>query len=159
VTPQACVGQVVGEGLVELGRQGAARAQGAAIDVDQLELVVAHQGDAVPAEVEAAHAVGLERDQQAVAHGLAGLGDHLVGEAVGQVEETLGIGPERSIAEHLVAVGRVRRLSEGRAAVTGEGEADGGSREEAAAIGRHEAILGRRRLNYQAVEHASMTVP
>ena len=103
-----------------------------------LELVVADEGDVAAAEIETAHAVGLAGDEQAVVHGVAALRDDLVGEALGQVEQTVRIGEKRAVAGRLVAIGLLaRRLGPGMSRQTREGEGGGGAGEQVAAGQAH----------------------
>ena len=76
-----------------------------------IELVVAHQGDAIAAQAEARadgeapHAVGCSRDDQAVVHRLAGLGNDPVLKALGQVDDAERVTHQRAIARNLVGIG------------------------------------------------------
>ncbi|MNS67444.1 hypothetical protein D3C72_1006980 [compost metagenome] len=100
--------------------------------------MVAHQGDRGGAQGEAAHAVRLAGDQQAVVHGLAALGDDLIGEALGQVEQGVGVGFQRAVALDLIDVGLfVRRLGVHVASEAGEGEGRSPGRDQLAAVQTH----------------------
>ena len=106
----------------------AARTHVAVQAAGALELVVAHQGHLALAEVETAHAVRLAGDEQAVVHGVAALGDDLVGEPLGQVEQAVGVHNQRTVAVDLVDIGLLGGGRLGLDAAGQAGEGDGGGR-------------------------------
>ncbi|MNE18343.1 hypothetical protein D3C80_1113750 [compost metagenome] len=103
-----------------------------------LQLVVAHQGHRGGRQGEAAHAVRLAGDQQAIVHRLAALGDDLIGKALGQVEQAVGVGLQRTIALDLIDVGFLTgRLGVDVAGEAAEGEGGGSGRDQLAALQAH----------------------
>ena len=114
------------------------------------QLVIAHQADEPVASREGRHAVRIAGHEQAVAHGIPGLRQHLVGEAARQVEQSARIAAQRSVALHLVQVrARVRPPAPGEEGQDGE-RARGrcGAREEGPARQAHAYLrIGRSSLS------------
>ena len=88
---------------------------------------------------ETTHAVELGRHQQTVGHGLAGLGDDAVLEALRQVEDAQRIAAQRAVGGHLVAVA-LRRLRPDRLGQAGEGQAGRTGRQETATGETHDHL-------------------
>ncbi|MNE19848.1 hypothetical protein D3C80_1129450 [compost metagenome] len=132
---------VIGLGGVQQAEAFVVETPGAHVAMKRLgplQLMIAHQGKRGRRQGETAHAVGLARDQQAVVHGFAALGDYLIGKALGQVEQAVGIGLQRAIALDLIDVGLLaRRLGVDVAGEAGEGEGRSPGRDQLAALQAH----------------------
>ena len=102
----------------------------------RLQFVVAHQGDLGALQREAAHAVELSGNQQAVVHHLAGARQNAIGEALGQIEPAGGIGLQRTVARDLVDVGLLRRR-QGVPPETGESQRRRSARHQASSVQGH----------------------
>ena len=117
----------------------AARSEVAVQATGTFQFVVPHEGDAWTVQRKTTHSVELARDEQTIVHGVAALGDDLVGKAFRQVEQAIGVCAEGAVAVDLVDVGllRRRRLCRDVAGQTGEGEGGGRAGDEITTMGAH----------------------
>ena len=115
-----------------------------------LEFVVANQGHTRSVKREASHPVRLTRHEQPVVHGVAALGDDLVGKALRQIEQAVGVRDQRAIAVDLIDIGFFRggRLGRNTVGQAGKGKGGGRAGDQVTTMGAH----GRLQYGYGAYD-------